>query len=116
MNRSGPFVVALGVALLAGCRARPDPIPLSQLNSSQASGHGVYAAHCAICHYDRQYGDLHGPSLAGLYKKPVLPSGAASTDERVTATILHGRNLMPAQGNQLDSDQLQDLLAYLHTL
>ena len=116
MNRSAPIVVALGTVLLAGCRAKPDPIPLSQLSHLQASGHGVFVAHCAICHYDRQYGDLHGPSLASLYKRPALPSGAAATDERVTATIVHGRNLMPAQGNQLDSDQLNDLLAYLHTL
>jgi mono/diheme cytochrome c family protein len=34
----------------------------------------------------------------------------------VSATILHGRNNMPALGNQLAPGDLDDLLAYLHTL
>ncbi len=102
--------------LLSGCRSLPPPTPLDQLNAQQASGHGVFVAHCAVCHYDRRDGALHGPSLLGLYKKPALPSGAAATDERVTATILHGRNLMPALGDQLGPGDLDDLLAYLHTL
>jgi mono/diheme cytochrome c family protein len=86
------------------------------LNAQQTHGHAVYQAHCAQCHYDRQSGAYKGPSLLGLYKKPSLPSGAAATDERVTATILHGRNNMPALGNQIDPSELDDLLAYLHTL
>jgi mono/diheme cytochrome c family protein len=69
-----------------------------------------------VCHYDRQSGSLHGPSLLGVFKKPALPSGAAATDERVSATILHGRNNMPAMANVVDQDDLNDLLAYLHTL
>jgi mono/diheme cytochrome c family protein len=52
----------------------------------------------------------------GIFKKPYLPSGAPANDDRVTETILHGRNMMPAQGNRLDSQDLEDLLAYLHTL
>lgn len=59
---------------------------------------------------------LHGPGLFGLYRQKYLPSGAPANDERVTATILHGRTMMPAFGNELDEQQLQDLLAYLHTL
>jgi cytochrome c1 len=43
-----------------------------------------------------------------------MPSGAPPTDERLTATILHGRNMMPAAS--LTDAQLSDLLAYLHTL
>jgi mono/diheme cytochrome c family protein len=91
-------------------------MPLSQLNPQQTSGHAVFATRCAACHYDRQSGALHGPSMLGLFKKPALPSGAAATDERVSSTILHGRNQMPALGNQLDDADLNDLLAYLHTL
>ena len=30
--------------------------------------------------------------------------------------MLHGRNLMPEFGDKLDSQQMDDLLAYLHTL
>ena len=89
---------------------------LSELNPQQARGHAVFQTRCAACHYDRETGSLHGPPMLGVFKKSSLPSGAAATDERVTATILHGRNLMPAIGNQLDNGDVDDLLAYLHTL
>ena len=91
-------------------------MPLENLNAQQARGHSVFEARCAVCHYDRHTGLLHGPSLLGVFKKPALPSGAAATDERVTATILHGRNNMPAMGNVMDQGDVDDVLAYLHTL
>jgi mono/diheme cytochrome c family protein len=102
--------------LLTGCHSYPPPTPLAQLNAQQARGHAVFEGHCAACHYDRENSALHGPSLLSLYKKPALPSGAAATDERVTSTIVHGRNLMPALGNQLDQGDIDDVVAYLHTL
>jgi mono/diheme cytochrome c family protein len=89
---------------------------LSELNAQQSRGRAVYQVHCAACHYDRKSGSLHGPALVGMFKKQYLPSGAPTNDERVTATIVHGRNLMPAQGNTMDAQDLDDLLAYLHTL
>ena len=116
MKPACTFLLSTAVLLLAGCRSVPPPTPLDQLNAQQTRGHGVFQAHCAVCHYDRQDSALHGPALLGLYKKPALPSGAAATDERVTATIVHGRNLMPALGNQIEPADLDDLLAYLHTL
>lgn len=109
------LVTALAAAL-CGCHSTPPPTPLDQLTPQQASGRAVFQTRCAACHYDRQSGALHGPSLLGVFKKPALPSGAAPTDERVSATILHGRNQMPALGNVLDDTDLNDLLAYLHTL
>ena len=117
-HKGGYPLLALLVlpVLLAGCHSTPPPTPLAQLNLQQARGHQAFQARCAICHYDRQEGALHGPSLLGVFKKPALPSGAAATDERVTATVLHGRNNMPALGDQLDPGELDDILAYLHTL
>jgi mono/diheme cytochrome c family protein len=91
-------------------------MPLSQLTQAQMQGYNVFQSHCAVCHYDRRTGPLNGPSLLGVFKKPSLPSGAAATDERVTATILHGRNNMPSLAGQLDGADLDDLLQYLHTL
>jgi len=101
--------------LLLGCHSTPPPTPLEQLNAQQARGYQDFQVHCAQCHYDRQPGPLHGPSLMGVFKKPYLPSGAPANDDRVNATILHGRNLMPPQP-QLDPQDVNDLLAYLHTL
>ncbi len=112
-------VAAVATFLLTGCHSTPGPVPLSELNPQQAHGHQVFAAHCALCHYDRQSGPLQGPSLLGVFKKPYLPSGAPANDARVTATVLHGRNMMPAQPSldpKDDPQDLDDLLAYLHTL
>jgi len=54
--------------------------------------------------------------VVGVFKKASLPSGAPANDERVEATILHGHGLMPAMGDSTDAQDLDDLMAYLHTL
>ena len=101
--------------LLAGCHHLAPPTPIEQLNAQQSAGHAVFQARCAVCHYERVDQAKNGPALAGVFQKPYLPSGALANEERVTATILHGRGLMPAQGN-IDPDSLAALLAYLHTV
>ena len=101
--------------LLLACRSTPPPTPLDQLTPQQTRGYQYFQSHCAQCHYDRQPDPLHGPSLLSLYKKPYMPSGAPANDERVTAVILHGHNLMPAYPDT-DPTDLNNLLAYLHTL
>ncbi len=119
MKHRSPLPAALVLlvsAAAAGCHRYTPPTPLDRLNPQQARGHAVFQARCALCHYDRKDAPLRGPALLSLYKKPALPSGAPANDERVSATILHGRNLMPALGNSLDPEDLDDLLAYLHTL
>jgi mono/diheme cytochrome c family protein len=115
--RAGIFAaLACGVVVMVtGCHRLQPPTPLNQLNAQQTRGHRVYEAHCGQCHYDRQEGPLHGPSLGGVFKKPYLQSGAPANDERVTATVLHGHGLMPAAPT-MDPQDLNDLLAYLHTL
>ncbi len=100
--------------LLAGCHPVAPPTPIAQLTQQQTLGYMIFQTHCATCHYERVNEPKSGPALVGLFKKPYLPSGAPANDERVSATILHGRNLMPAQ--HLDSDELTALLAYLHTV
>jgi len=106
----------LTLALTIGCKSTPPPQPLDSLNPQQTHGHAVFEARCAVCHYDRRTGDLHGPTLLGVYKKPFLPSGTPANDDRVLNTIVHGRNLMPAMGKTMDQQDLDDLTAYLHTL
>jgi mono/diheme cytochrome c family protein len=109
------MAAVLAALAMAGCHSTPPPKPLEQLSVQESRGHSVYQAHCAVCHYDRVSEPLHGPPLRGVFAKPYLPSGAPANDERVSATVLHGRNLMPAQP-QTDPQELADLLAYLHTL
>ena len=43
-------------------------------------------------------------------------SGMPANDERVGEIIQYGRSKMPAYGRELDQQQIQDLLAYMHTL
>jgi cytochrome c1 len=52
--------------------------------------------------------------LQAITKVKAMPSGAPPTDERLSAVILGGRQNMTA--TQLTDAQMQDLLAYLHTL
>ncbi len=69
-----------------------------------------------MCHNDRVDQPRNGPALVSVFQKPALHSGAAATDERVTATVMRGHGVMPAMGNVVDEQDMQDLLAYLHTL
>jgi mono/diheme cytochrome c family protein len=78
-------------------------------------GYQLFQTHCAACHHDRTDDPLHGPGLRGVMKKPYLPSGAPANDDRVTATMLNGRGLMPPQ-RFITPEERADLIAYLHTL
>lgn len=102
------------IALLGGCRSLPPSMPPSQWNAQQARGAVVFQNDCARCHYPTSTRGLHGPGLQALTKQESMPSGAPPTDEMLTNVILHGHGMMPATA--LTDSQLQDLLAYLHTL
>jgi mono/diheme cytochrome c family protein len=97
-----------------GCRKLPPSMPSSEWTPQEASGAAVFQVKCARCHYPTTTAPLHGPGLQAITKLKTMPSGAPPTDERLTATILDGRGMMPA--TQLSDEQLSDLLAYLHTL
>ena len=109
------LIGAAGLALvLAGCKPLPPSMPASEWTPQEARGAAVYEAKCARCHYPTTTKPLHGPGLQALTKLKSMPSGAPPTDERMTDRILHGYGMMPP--TSLSDDQLQDLLAYLHTL
>ena len=58
-----------------------------------------------------------GPSMKGVFQRQYLPmSGMPANDDRVSDIIRLGRNKMPGYGQVLDQQQINDLLAYLHTL
>ena len=106
-------VASLAVAL-AGCRSLPPSKPSSQWTPEEARGAQVYQVKCAKCHYPTTTHPLNGPGLQALTKVKAMPSGAPPTDERLSRVILNGHGLMP--GTALEQDQLNDLLAYLHSL
>jgi len=86
------------------------------LNPQQAHGRRVFNLYCAVCHRPYSSSPLKGPGLKGLYRKNYLPSGLTSTDEHVEDVITRGRKMMPAVGTSLTQSQIQDVVAYLHTL
>jgi len=110
----------LGAALLtiiAGCGdSAPKTDAQLGLNAQQASGRRVFEHYCAACHNAYSSSGSKGPSLKGLYKKQFLPSGLPANNRFVEQTIVNGRGMMPAEGDALDQQQLDDLIAYLHTL
>jgi mono/diheme cytochrome c family protein len=87
------------------------------LNPQQAAGRRVYDAFCDRCHEPYSTRGRRGPGLKGIFKKPYLPeSGLPANDERVGDIIRYGRSKMPGYGEKLTPQEIQDLLAYMHTL
>ena len=101
-------------ALLCGCKPLPPSKPASEFTPQEARGAAVFQSHCARCHYPTTTRGLHGPGLQALTRLKTMPSGAPPTDARITQTILYGHGMMQPVSIQ-DAD-LEDLLAYLHTL
>lgn len=112
------MLILLTVAVNTACNVerRKSDAELG-LNSQQAAGRRVFDAECARCHEPYSTRGKKGPGLKGMFQHKYLSlSGLPANDERVTDIIRLGRNEMPGYSQKLDAQQLQDLLAYLHTL
>jgi mono/diheme cytochrome c family protein len=108
----------IGTLLLTGCdvERRKSDAELG-LNPQQAAGRRIYDQNCDQCHEPYSSRGKKGPGLKGVFKKQYLSeSGLPANDDRVGEIIRFGRSKMPAYGQKLDDQQIQDLLAYLHTL
>ena len=122
MSRSAMLwmLAAASVGLLCGigCEdARPKSDVELGLNAQQAAGRRIYDQYCGQCHKAYSSSGKQGPSMKGIFKKPYLAiSGLPANDERVGEIVLYGRSKMPAYGRELNQQQVQDLLAYMHTL
>jgi mono/diheme cytochrome c family protein len=111
-------LLALHLIVCCGCyvQRRKSDAELG-LNGQQATGRRLYDQYCDRCHEPYSSRDKKGRSLQGVFKKQFLAvSGMPANDERVGEMIVTGRNMMPAFGQVLSQSQVQDLLAYLHTL
>ena len=111
----GAVAASAGVIAAMGCHAGSSK-PARPLTPVEAAGQQVFARQCAGCHYADTDDGLQGPGLKGIFRKPYLPSGAVANDTRVSRVIIYGRAMMPPMGNNLNDQDLQELLAYLHTL
>ena len=87
------------------------------LNPQQAAGRQIYDAECDRCHEPYSSRGKKGPALKGVFQHKYLSlSGLPANDERVTDIIRLGRGEMPGYSQKLSQQDIQDLLAYLHTL
>jgi mono/diheme cytochrome c family protein len=87
------------------------------LTPQQAAGRKIYDNYCDRCHRPYSTKGKKGPGLKGMFQHRYLPqTGLPANDERVTDIIRNGRPDMPGYGQVLSQQDLQDLLAYLHTL
>jgi mono/diheme cytochrome c family protein len=108
----------LGFAMLPACdvERRQSDAELG-LNPQQSAGRKLYDSHCDRCHEPYSTRGKKGPGLKGVFQRKYLSlSGLPANDERVTDIIRLGRNEMPGYSQTLSSQDIQDLLAYLHTL
>jgi mono/diheme cytochrome c family protein len=111
-------VVIVALLALAGCDAerRKSDAELG-LNPQQADGRKLYDNYCDRCHEPYSSRGKKGPSMKGVFKQQYLSiSGLPANDERITDIVKNGRAKMEGFRQVMTDQQIQDLLAYLHTL
>ena len=104
--------------LLIGCQAerRKSDAELG-LNAQQVRGRRLYDQYCDRCHEPYSSRGKNGPSMKGLFKRSYMEiSGLPANDERVAEITKFGRSKMPGFSQVMGPQQIDDLLAYLHTL
>ena len=112
------FVLMLALLALAGCdvERRKSDAELG-LNPQQAAGRQLYDNYCDRCHEPYSSRGKKGPSMKGVFKQQYLSlSGLPANDERMTDIIKNGRAKMEGFSQVMTGQQVNDLLAYLHTL
>jgi len=114
----GAGVALLMLAIFCACdvERRKSDAELG-LNPQQAMGRKIYDSHCDRCHEPYSTRGRKGPGLKGVFKQPYLSaSGLPANDERVVDIIRLGRKEMPGYSQTLSQQDIEALLAYLHTL
>jgi mono/diheme cytochrome c family protein len=112
------LVVLLALVSVSACdiERRKSDAELG-LNAQQSAGRKIYDERCDRCHEPYSTRGKKGPGLKGMFQHKYLSlSGLPANDERVTDIIRLGRNEMPSYSQTLSAQDIQDLLAYLHSL
>lgn len=114
------FLIFLAIPLFLTCACeverRKSDAELG-LNPQQASGRHIYDQYCDRCHEPYSSRKRKGPSLQGVFHREYFTvSGMPANDQRARDLILFGRDKMPSYGQELTQLQIDDVLAYLHTL
>ncbi|HQR40084.1 MAG TPA: cytochrome c [Blastocatellia bacterium] len=81
-----------------------------------AAGKALFGEKCASCHSATSKTAKVGPGLQGLYKGKMPASGKPVTDANVRNQILNGSGFMPGFKGSLSDEQIDNIIAYLHTI
>jgi len=111
------FILGAVLLLLTGCDERRRSDAELGLNPQQAAGRRLYDNYCDRCHAPYSSRGRQGPPMKGLFKRQYMPlSGMPANDDRVGDIIRMGRNKMPGYSQVMTQQQIDGLLAYMHTL
>jgi mono/diheme cytochrome c family protein len=104
-------IVAATVAFsLAGCHGGSDQTP------QQALGKHLFDTRCEHCHGENDLAlNPAPPNVKGVLTGNLLPSGDRASDDAVRRIVLNGKKKMPSFAGRFTEEQMQALLAYLHT-
>ena len=114
----GSLSILLAFAISTACdiERRKSDAELG-LTRQQSAGRKIYDNYCDRCHRPDSTKGKKGPGLKGVFQHQYLPqTGLPANDDRVTDIIRNGRPDMPGYSPVLNAQDLQDLLAYMHTL
>jgi len=82
---------------------------------AQSSGADTYKAKCQMCHGATGLGDT--PAGKAMKARPFnSPDVLKESDADLIAVIKNGKNKMPAFAGKLTDPQINDVLAFIHTL
>lgn len=97
----------VGLVILASLLAFSS-FAIASSRSQRARGAAVFTeSGCQHCHSIKKVGGHKGPDLSGV--------GRRKSDVALRQQIVYGSKVMPAFGEDLEPNDLNDLIAYLHS-
>jgi mono/diheme cytochrome c family protein len=101
--------IVIGATLASGQTVPNVP---TRTEANAALGEQVFKDQCTVCHSVKPGEDGVGPSLYGETSGP----HPKKTDEQVRKIVMEGLGKMPDFKDDISSDDLDNLLAYIRTL
>ncbi len=88
-----------------------------KVTGNAAKGKALFTQTCAPCHSDTSKTANIGPGLKGLFKEKKMPATNRPVSVAIVKSqIQKGGGGMPAFGSKYNTQELNDLIAYLRTL
>lgn len=114
---SKAFLVIMGTAFLFTVAIFPAPKTQAQSSADKNTamvhaGQDIFTHKCLQCHSVNEGEVRLGPSLYGEMRKPQ----PKKTSSEVRAILQKGKGKMPSFQDKLTKQDIDNLLAYLHTL